>query len=68
MFPNEPIHNSKSSFISSSTYRNCFTYNNQFPIIIATKASRVCYAAQGDPVFEFGLRRAQGPDAGTIWS
>ncbi len=33
--------------------------------LIATKASRVCFAAQGDPVMEFGLRRAQGPDAGT---
>ena len=34
--------------------------------LIATKASRVCYAAQGDPVMEFGLRRAQGPDAGVL--
>ncbi len=34
--------------------------------LIATKASRVCHAAQGDPVMEFGLRRAQGPDAGTL--
>lgn len=33
--------------------------------LIATKAARVCYAAKGDPVMEFGLRRAQGPDAGT---
>ena len=33
--------------------------------LIATKASRVCYAAQGAGVMEFGLRRAQGPDAGT---
>lgn len=33
--------------------------------LIATKASRVCYAAKGDAVMEFGLRRAQGPDAGT---
>lgn len=32
--------------------------------LIATKASRVCYAAQGEGVMEFGLRRAQGPDAG----
>ncbi len=32
--------------------------------LIATKASRVCYAAEGDGVMEFGLRRAQGPDAG----
>ena len=33
--------------------------------LIATKASRVCFAAQGDGIMEFGLRRAQGPDAGT---
>lgn len=26
----------------------------------------VCYAAQGDGVMEFGLRRAQGPDAATL--
>ena len=33
--------------------------------LIATKAARVCYAAKGDNVMEFGLRRAQGPDSGT---
>ena len=33
--------------------------------LIATKASRVVYAAGGSGVMEFGLRRAQGPDAGT---
>ena len=32
--------------------------------LIATKAARVVYAANGDGVLEFGLRRAQGPDAG----
>lgn len=32
--------------------------------LIATKASRVVQAAEGDTVMEFGLRRAQGPDAG----
>ena len=30
--------------------------------LIATKASRVCWAARGDGIMEFGLRRAQGPD------
>ncbi|MBE5960430.1 MAG: nicotinate phosphoribosyltransferase [Lachnospiraceae bacterium] len=34
--------------------------------LIATKASRVCFAARGEGVMEFGLRRAQGPDAGTL--
>lgn len=32
--------------------------------LIATKASRVAQAAEGGLVMEFGLRRAQGPDAG----
>ncbi len=32
--------------------------------LIATKASRVVQAADGGTVLEFGLRRAQGPDAG----
>ncbi len=34
--------------------------------LIATKTSRVCFAARGDGIMEFGLRRAQGPDAGTL--
>ena len=34
--------------------------------LIATKAARVCYAAKGDGIMEFGLRRAQGPDAGVL--
>ena len=31
--------------------------------LIATKARRVCHAASPSSVLEFGLRRAQGPDA-----
>lgn len=33
-----------------------------FQTLIATKASRVCRAAKGGEVIEFGMRRAQGPD------
>lgn len=33
-----------------------------FQTLIATKSARVCHAAGGDPVIEFGMRRAQGPD------
>jgi nicotinate phosphoribosyltransferase len=33
-----------------------------FQTLIATKASRICAAAAGEPVLEFGLRRAQGID------
>lgn len=35
-----------------------------FPTLIATKAARVCSAARGDAVLEFGVRRAQGVDGG----
>lgn len=37
-----------------------------FACLAATKASRICYAAGKNPVIEFGLRRAQGPDASMI--
>ncbi len=33
-----------------------------FQTLVATKAARVCQAARGDAVIEFGMRRAQGPD------
>ncbi len=33
-----------------------------FQTLTATKAARVCLATGGDPVLEFGLRRAQGID------
>jgi nicotinate phosphoribosyltransferase len=35
-----------------------------FQTLLATKAARVCRAARGKPVLEFGLRRAQGIDGG----
>ncbi|MFR0867761.1 MAG: nicotinate phosphoribosyltransferase [Adlercreutzia sp.] len=37
-----------------------------FQTLIATKAARVCRAAKGRPVAEFGLRRAQG--LGGVWA
>jgi nicotinate phosphoribosyltransferase len=35
-----------------------------FQTLIATKSARICRAARGEPVLEFGLRRAQGIDGG----
>src|SRR5699024_9888508 len=35
-----------------------------FPTLVATKAARVVHAAGGDPVLDFGLRKAQGADGG----
>ena len=47
----------------SSSRRRCSTIVN-FQTLIATKAARVVQAARGEPVLEFGLRRAQGIDGG----
>jgi nicotinate phosphoribosyltransferase len=44
--------------ILESTLLNIMNYQT----LVATKAARVCLAAEGDPVIDFGMRRAQGPD------
>ena len=65
MFPNEPILTVKAPLYQAQLIETALLTIVNFQSLIATKASRVCFAAQDDPVFEFGLRRAQGPDAGT---
>ncbi|WP_455539824.1 nicotinate phosphoribosyltransferase [Terrisporobacter sp.] len=65
MFPKEPIITVKAPLYQAQLIETALLTIVNFQSLIATKASRVCYAAKGDPVFEFGLRRAQGPDAGT---
>ena len=65
MFPNEPILTVKAPLYQAQLIETALLTIVNFQSLIATKASRVCFAAQEDPVLEFGLRRAQGPDAGT---
>lgn len=65
MFPKEPIITVKAPLYQAQLIETALLTIVNFQSLISTKASRVCYAANGDPVFEFGLRRAQGPDAGT---
>lgn len=65
MFPKEPVITVKAPLYQAQLIETALLTIVNFQSLIATKASRVCYAAAGDPVFEFGLRRAQGPDAGT---
>ena len=64
MFPNEPIVRVKAPAVEAQLIETAILNMVNFQSLIATKASRVCYSANGDPVMEFGLRRAQGPDAG----
>lgn len=65
IFPMEPIVKVIAPIMEAQLVETAILNIVNHQSLIATKASRVCYAAKGDSVMEFGLRRAQGPDAGT---
>lgn len=65
MFPREPMIKVIAPIMQAQLIETALLNIMNHQSLIATKASRVCYAAKGDGVMEFGLRRAQGPDAGT---
>ncbi len=65
VFPREPLVKVIASAMEAQLVETAILNIINHQSLIATKASRVVYAAQGDGVMEFGLRRAQGPDAGT---
>ncbi len=64
VFPNEPIVQVEAPLIEAQLIETFLLNALNYPTLIATKAARCAYAAEGDPVLEFGLRRAQGPDGG----
>ncbi|MCI8993975.1 MAG: nicotinate phosphoribosyltransferase [Eubacterium sp.] len=64
IFPREPIVKVIASIMEAQLIETALLNIINHQSLIATKASRVCYAADGDGVMEFGLRRAQGPDSG----
>ncbi|MDD2970881.1 MAG: nicotinate phosphoribosyltransferase [Lachnospiraceae bacterium] len=65
IFPREPIVKVIAPIMEAQLVETAILNIMNHQSLIATKTSRVCYAAQGDGIMEFGLRRAQGPDAGT---
>lgn len=62
VFPHEPLIRIKGPLLQGQLLESTLLNIINFQTLIATKASRVCLAAKGDEVLEFGLRRAQGPD------
>ena len=64
IFPREPIVKVIAPIIEAQLVETAILNIINHQSLIATKAARVCYAAKGDGIMEFGLRRAQGPDAG----
>lgn len=65
MFPREPMIKVVAPIMEAQLIETAVLNIINHQSLIATKAARVCYAAKGDGVMEFGLRRAQGPDSGT---
>ena len=64
VFPREPIVKVIAPIMEAQLVETAILNIINHQSLIATKAARVCYAARGDSIMEFGLRRAQGPDAG----
>ena len=66
VFPMEPLVKVIAPIMEAQLVETALLNIINHQSLIATKSSRVVYAAGGQPVMEFGLRRAQGPDAGTL--
>ena len=64
IFPGEPLLRITAPLMEAQLIETAILNIVNHQSLIATKAARVCWAAQNDTVLELGLRRAQGPDAG----
>jgi nicotinate phosphoribosyltransferase len=66
VFPMEPLIKVIAPIMEAQLVETAILNLINHQSLIATKSSRICYAAKSDGVMEFGLRRAQGPDAGVL--
>ena len=64
IFENEPIIRVKGPLLQAQLLETALLNIVNYQTLIATKSARICHAANGAPVMEFGLRRAQGFDGG----
>ncbi len=62
VFPHEPLLRVTGSLLQGQLFETALLNIINFQTLIATKSARICLAAKGSPVMEFGLRRAHGPD------
>ena len=62
VFANEPLLRVRGPLLQAQLVESVLLTVIGFQTLVATKAARVVEAAGSDPVLEFGMRRAQGPD------
>ncbi len=62
VFANEPLLSVEGTLAEAQFVESALLNIINFQTLVATKASRITYAAGDGEVLEFGLRRAQGPD------
>jgi nicotinate phosphoribosyltransferase len=64
VFANEPLLTVEGTLAEAQFVETALLNIINFQTMVATKAARICHAAAGAEVVEFGLRRAPGPDGG----
>ncbi len=65
IFPFEPVVQIEGPLLEAQLVETALLNILNYQTLIASKSARVCLSAEPDPVIEFGLRRAHGPDGGT---
>jgi nicotinate phosphoribosyltransferase len=68
VFPHEPLIRVTAPLPEAQIIESSLLNIMNYQMLIATKGARIRHAAQGDPVIDFGLRRAHGPDGALMAS
>lgn len=66
VFPNEPMLQVSAPVMEAQLLETFMINTINFQTMVATKAARLCQAADGREVVDFGSRRAHSPQAGTL--